>query len=92
MWGTSIIGFGDLHYKYATGREGDWFKIGLSPRKANLTLYVLEGGPGEASLLARLGKYTTGVSCLYLKRLADVDRQVLRQIIEEAWKKKTSTE
>lgn len=82
MWGDSIIGFGHYHYKYASGREGDWFQIGFSPRKQNLTLYVMTGYDGYEDLLKRLGKYKTGVSCLYLKHLDDVDEAVLREILK----------
>lgn len=81
MWGDSIVGFGQNHYKYASGREGDWFQIGFSPRKQNLTLYVMTGYEGYEDLLERLGKYKTGVSCLYLKRLDDVDESVLKEIL-----------
>lgn len=82
MWGDSIVGFGQSHYKYASGREGDWFQIGFSPRKQNLTLYVMTGYKGYEELLARLGKYKTGVSCLYLKHLDDVDEAVLRDLLQ----------
>jgi len=81
MWGDSIVGFGQTHYKYASGREGDWFKIGFSPRKQNLTLYVMSGYEGYEDLMENLGKYKTGVSCLYLKHLDDVDVSVLREIL-----------
>jgi hypothetical protein len=84
MWGPAIVGFGDVHYRYESGREGDWFRVGFSPRKANLTLYLTEGFPRYEELLARLGKHTTGKSCLYIKRLADVDPAVLRELIEAA--------
>lgn len=88
MWGSSIIGFGDLRYKSArTGREVDWFKIGFSPRKANLTLYLaLDVKKFEADL-QKLGKYKTGVGCLYINKLADVDIKILEKIIKEAAKK-----
>lgn len=78
MWGTSIVGFGQYHYKYASGREGDWFRAGFSPRKHNLTLYVLSGKIGEAPLLKKLGKHSTGKSCLYIKSLKDVDLNVIK--------------
>lgn len=81
MWGTSIIGFGDSHYEYASGRSGDWFQVGFSPRKQNLTLYLSIGFDENTDLLSQLGKYTTGKSCLYIKRLADVDLGVLRELI-----------
>lgn len=86
MWGTSIIGFGDVRYKSPTsGREVDWFKIGFSPRKANLTLYLINIKPHEADL-AKLGKHKTGGGCLYINKLADVDMKVLEKIITAAVK------
>ncbi|MDN5211095.1 DUF1801 domain-containing protein [Fulvivirgaceae bacterium BMA12] len=81
MWGGSIIDFGKYHYKYASGREGDWFLTGLSPRKQSLTLYLMSGLENDNQLLARLGKYKTGKACLYIKKLEDVDRDVLREMI-----------
>jgi hypothetical protein len=86
MWGTSIVGFGRLHYKYASGREGDWFKAGFSPRKDSFTLYLCGGFEPHKDLLKKLGSFKTGVGCLYVKKLADVDRQVLRQLIGRATK------
>ena len=85
MWGPSIVGFGMQHYRYESGREGDMPRVGFSPRKANLVLYVLTGAGGEAALLARLGKHTTGVSCLYINKLADVDLTVLEALAADAW-------
>ncbi len=85
MWGTSIVGFGDLHYRSPSGREGDWFKVGFSPRKQNLTLYLaLLDLAGQEALLGRLGKHSTGKSCLYIKRLEDVDEHVLEELIDKA--------
>lgn len=84
MWGTSIVGFGHYHYKYKSGREGEWFLTGFSPRKQNLTLYIMSGFDDYDALLARLGKYKTGKSCLYVKRLDDVDEGVLQQLIDES--------
>lgn len=81
MWGDAIIGFGRQHYKYASGREGDMPLVGFSPRKQNLTLYIEMGFDGLQSLLDRLGKHKTGKVCLYINRLADVDRAVLEEII-----------
>ena len=81
MWGPSIIGFGSRHYKYDTGREGDMPLIGFSPRKAATVLYSATGGSGSEALLAKLGKYTTGKGCLYIKRLADVDQKVLEALV-----------
>jgi hypothetical protein len=84
MWGASIVGFGDVHYKYASGREGDWFKVGFSPRKQNLTLYIMDGFPKYQSLLAELGKHKTGVSCLYIKKLSEVNLDTLREMISQS--------
>jgi len=81
MWGPSIIGFGDYHYKYDSGREGDFFLTGFSPRKQNLTLYIMGGLEGREDLLEKLGKHRTGAACLYINKLADVDTDVLRQLI-----------
>jgi hypothetical protein len=85
MWGPSIIGFGSYHYKYPTGREGDMPIIGFSPRKQNLTLYV--GFGEQADLLKKLGKHTTSKSCLYIKRLSDVDLPTLKKIIKVSVKR-----
>ena len=85
MWGPSIIGFDTYHYKYDTGREGDVGAIGFSPRKANLTIYIYEGFGNHGDLLARLGKHTTSVSCLYIKKLADVDLDVLRELVARSY-------
>lgn len=81
MWGTSIIGFGTYRYKYASGREGDWPIVGLSPRKQNLTVYIMPGFDEFEDLLAKLGKHSTGSSCLYIKRLADIDVPTLKKIV-----------
>jgi len=87
MWGPAIVGFGRYHYRYASGREGDSFRVGFSPRKANLTLYIMPGFDTFEALLAGLGPHTTGSSCLYIKGLARVDAGVLRTLIERsvAW-------
>jgi hypothetical protein len=82
MWGTSIIGFGDYHYVYESGREGDWFMTGFSPRVQNLTLYMMGGF--DAQLLKKLGKYKTGKGCLYINTLEDVDKKVLRELITKS--------
>jgi hypothetical protein len=84
MWGTSIIGFGDYHYEYKSGRAGDFFLTGFSPRKQNLTLYINGGFDQYSSLLERLGKYKTGKACLYIKKLDDVDIQVLKEIVTKS--------
>ena len=88
MWGSSIIGFGDQHYKYESGREGDWFIIGFSPRKANIALYNLMPGLKANNNKTALGKYKTGKSCLYINKLEDVDQQVLKDVIQKSVKKK----
>lgn len=84
MWGPSIVGFGRYHYKYASGREGDWFLVGFSPRKQNLTLYVMAGFERYDALMRKLGKYKTGKSCLYIKSLDDVDLGVLTELVERS--------
>jgi Domain of unknown function (DU1801) len=85
MWGPSIVGFGSYHYRYASGRTGDAPLAGFSPRKANLVVYMVSGYEDRyAKLLERLGPHKTGKSCLYLKRLGDVDLDVLRQLIERS--------
>ena len=84
MWGTSIVGFGSYHYKYASGREGDSFVTGFSPRKQNLTLYIMSGFDRYAELLTRLGKYSTGKACLYIKKIEDVDLPALRELVKES--------
>ena len=84
MWGPSIIGFGTYHYRYASGREGDFLEVGFSPRKRALTLYIMAGFSQYRELLSRLGKFTLGKSCLYIKRLADVDPRVLRELVEQS--------
>lgn len=82
MWGPSIIGFGSYHYKYESGREGDWFLTGFSPRKQNMTVYIVSGFDRHKDLIQQLGKHKTGKSCLYFKRLKDIDEQVLSELIE----------
>jgi hypothetical protein len=84
MWGPSIVGFGHHHYRYASGREGDTFILGFSPRKANLTLYLPGYLERYQDLLGMLGKHSVGKGCLYVKRLADVDPKVLRQLLQTA--------
>jgi hypothetical protein len=81
MWGPSIIGFGSYHYKYESGREGDMPLVGFSPRKPATVLYGLRGSSDAEALLAKLGKHTTGKGCVYIKKLADVDRKVLEALI-----------
>ena len=81
MWGPSLVGYGSYHYKYASGREGDWPLAAFSPRKQDLTLYIMAGFEPVPELMKKLGKYKTGKSCLYLKRLSDVNLKVLDQLI-----------
>ena len=81
MWGDSIIGFGSYHYKYASGREGDWPLVGFSPRKQNLVVYLMNGFEKHQKLLKNLGKHKTGKSCLYINKLKDVNIQSLRELI-----------
>lgn len=85
MWGPSIIGFGDHHYVYESGREGDWFIAGFSPRIQSLTLYMMGGFDQE--LLKKLGKYKTGKGCLYINKLEDVDTKVLSKLITTSVRK-----
>lgn len=82
MWGDSLVGFGKYQYKYASGHQGEWFLTGFSPRKQNLTLYIMSGFDEYDGLMAKLGKYKTGKSCLYIKKLEDVNQGVLRELIE----------
>ena len=81
MWGSSIVGFGSYHYKYASGREGDWLVTGFSPRKENLTIYFCGFLPDMKDQLKQLGKYKTGVGCLYFKKLSDIDQKILKQML-----------
>ena len=83
MWGTSIVGFGTFHYKGKSGREGDWFVMGFSPRKQNMTVYFCLGFKLLAPQLKKLGKFKTGVGCLYCRRLGDIDIKVLKEMIKE---------
>jgi Domain of unknown function (DU1801) len=88
MWGSSIVGFGTRRYKYASGREGDWPLIGFSPRKQNLTLYIMSGFDSHAELLKKIGKHSVGKGCLYIKRLSDIDLPTLKQLIRQSVKEK----
>jgi hypothetical protein len=91
MWGNNMVGFGSYHYKYASGREGDYFLTGFSPRKQNLTVYIMAGFDRYGDLMQRLGKYTTGKSCLYVKRLADIDLPTLKELIRQSVNTMTQT-
>ena len=84
LWGTSIIGFGEYHYKYKTGREGDWFLTGFAPRKQALTLYLMCDLSHDGLDFNGLGKYKLGKGCLYIKRLSDIDVEVLKRIIQDS--------
>ena len=84
MWGSSIVGYGSYTYKYASGRTGDWMLTGFSPRKASTTLYIMAGFDNYDELMSKLGKYSTGKSCLYVKKLDDVDTDVLKQLVKES--------
>ncbi|HMR64556.1 MAG TPA: DUF1801 domain-containing protein [Anaerolineae bacterium] len=84
LWSDSIVGFGRYHYRYASGREGDWFLTGFSPRKQNLTLYIMAGFDQYEALLAQLGKFKTGKSCLYIKKIEDIDLPTLRQLVQQS--------
>jgi len=84
MWGESIVGFGDLHYKYASGRESDWMVVGFSPRKQNLSLYLTCDFQEDPDLMSRLGKFKTGKACLYIKTLEDVNVEALKELIEKS--------
>lgn len=86
MWGPSIVGFGTFHYKYDSGREGDWLVIGFSPRKKDLTLYLMMGFEKHAELMRQLGKHSTGKSCLYIKRLSDINVPTLKKLIKASVK------
>jgi len=81
MWGASIVGFGSYHYKGASGREGDWMLTGFASRKQDLTLYIMDGFAGYDRLLAKLGRHRMGKSCLYLKRLSDIDTGALKELV-----------
>lgn len=84
LWGPAMVGFGQYHYVYESGREGDWFLTGFAPRKQNISIYIMAGFDRYDELLARLGTYKTGKSCLYAKSLADIDMSILRQLVTES--------
>ena len=84
MWGPGIVGYGSYHYRYESGREGDFMITGFAPRKQALTIYIMPGFERFQGLMSKLGRYRTGKSCLYVKRLADVDETVLEQLIHES--------
>ncbi|MCB0753013.1 MAG: DUF1801 domain-containing protein [Ignavibacteriae bacterium] len=84
MWGTSIVGFGTYHYKYASGQEGDWMLVGFSPRKQAVTIYIMSGFSRYDELMNKLGKFKTGKSCLYIKNEEDIDFKVLKELITQS--------
>lgn len=85
MWGPSMIGYGEVHYRYASGREGDTFQLGFSPRKAELALYGIQGFPRSDELLDRMGTHRRGAGCVWVRKLADIDTEVLRELVAHAW-------
>lgn len=87
MWGDSIIGFGEYHYKYKSGQEGDWPLTGFSPRKANLSIYIMPGFKKYEAQLKKLGKHKHSVSCLYVKKLTDIDLDILKEVIKDSVKR-----
>jgi len=84
IWGGTMVGFGTYHYKYESGREGDWFLTGFSPRKHNISIYIMTGFSEYDDLMKKLGTYKTGVSCLYIKKLEDINKNVLKKIIQKS--------
>ena len=90
MWGKAIVGFGQYRYKYSSGQEHDWMATGFSPRKQNLTIYIMPGFSQYEDLMDKIGKHTTGMSCLYIKKLDDVDESVLRKLIKSSYDHITS--
>lgn len=91
MWGDSIVGFGEYHYKYASGREGDYFLTGFSPRKQYLTLYIMPGFEQYGDLLSRLGKFKTGESCLYINKLEEINLPVLQELVTKSFEHMVKT-
>jgi hypothetical protein len=87
MWGKSIVGFGRYRYAYASGRRGEWFLTGFSPRKRDLTLYVMSGFEGTGPLLKKLGKFRKGKGCLYIRRLDDIHQPTLRKLVVQSMRK-----
>ncbi len=87
MWGDSIVGFGSYHYKYKSGQEGDWFLTGFSPRKQNLTIYIMSGFKDFQKQLEKLGKCKTSSSCLYVNKLEDIDSKILKEMVKDSVEK-----
>lgn len=90
MWGSRVVGFGNVHLKYASGRELDWFLTGFSPQKSNLTLYITAGTAWPSELMQKLGKHKTGKGCLYIKKLEDINLNVLKQLIQRSVRMKAT--
>ncbi len=86
IWGDAIVGFGEIHLKYASGRDVDWMQVGFSPRKANITLYLNQDQGWDEDLLSKLGKHKAGMGCLYIKRLSDVNEEILEKLVEKSVK------
>ena len=86
MWGDSIVGFGSYRYKYKSGKEGDWMLVGFSPRKLNMTVYIMSGFSKYEELLQNMGKFKTSKACLYIKKQEDIDMKILKQIVTESVK------
>jgi hypothetical protein len=84
MWGEQMVGFDEYHYQYASGHGGDWFMCGFAPRKGKMSLYIMDGFNNHAPLMQKLGKHKTGKSCLYVKRLSDINLDVLKTLIAES--------
>ncbi|WP_436517441.1 DUF1801 domain-containing protein [Ekhidna sp. To15] len=84
MWGDSIVGYGNYHYKYKSGREGDWFLAGFSPRKTSMTIYIVGGFDGQEEHLEKLGKHKKSVGCLYVKKLADINMKAVEQMTKKS--------
>jgi hypothetical protein len=91
LWGRGMVGFGRYHYHYESGREGDWFVTGFAPRKNDLTLYIMAGFERYEPLMQRLGKHRTGKSCLYIRRLSDVNEDILAELVAESMKHMAAT-
>ncbi len=92
MWGSSIVGFGSYVYRYSTGRQGDWLRVGFSPRKSALSLYGLKDHSDAGEMLAQLGPYTGGVGCIYVKRLDAIDLDVLSELVRRSYSRPKETE
>jgi hypothetical protein len=92
LWGSALVGFGHYHYQYESGRKGEWFRVGFSPRKQNLTLYIMNGFSQYQHLLTQLGKHKTGKSCLYINKLSDIDIDILKQMISLSFQTRFDSE